>query len=264
MAAPFDHIANSSSAKAHGVFGVIQRKTVWNYMNRIIPQLKGFDMLELNCNYGEDLDLFGERGFNLVATDIGAEMAKITEKRTAQVSMPHGISSHYVDLDSLNENLFDKRFDLVFSNFGGLNGVNPESLKKMFQTLPEILKPGGRFVGIVMPKFCAWETIFFTMRFQFRRAFRRLTSQQRITNQNGTDIHTWYYNPSQLTKWSRENFRLVSLKPVGVAIPPAQLERFVSFGKSWSQRLNNIEKRISQNSIFSGMSDNYILDLELR
>src|SRR5688500_9177279 len=155
MGMPFDHIASTyDSVFTRSAIGQFQRKRVWKYIENVIPDLKGFEMLELNCGTGEDALLFGERGFNIVATDIGQEMLKITQKKAEQVSLQHRISSHYLDLDSFNETLFDKKFDLVFSNFGGLNGLNPESLRKLLQNLPSILNPGGRFVGVIMPKFC--------------------------------------------------------------------------------------------------------------
>jgi ubiquinone/menaquinone biosynthesis C-methylase UbiE len=265
MALPFDHIASPyNSTFDKSAIGQLQRKRVWGYVEKIIPQLKGFEMLELNHGSGEDADLFGETGFNLVATDIGAEMMKITEKKSNQFSMQHTISSHYVDLDTFNETLFDKKFDLVFSNFGGINSVSPESLKKLLNKLPHILKPGGRFIGVVMPKFCAWETIFFLLRFQLKKAFRRLTTAEVISSQQGHDIRTWFYNPSQITNWSREKFKLISCKPVGVALPPVYIERFFKLRKKWLFNLNDIEKKFGQSSLFSGMSDNFIVDLQLK
>jgi ubiquinone/menaquinone biosynthesis C-methylase UbiE len=264
MAVPFDHIASTYDAVfTRSTIAQLQRKRVWKYIEAIMPELKGFDMLELNCGTGDDALLFGERGFNIVATDIGEEMLKVTQKKAAQFSMQNRISSQYIDLDSFSETLFDKKFDLVFSNFGGLNCINPESFKKLLHNLPSILKPGGRFVGIVMPKFCVWETVFFLLRLQFRRAFRRLTSKEVITNLYGSNMKTWYYHPSQVKAWSKEKFYLVSMRPIGLALPPVCLETFVSFKKRWLLRLNGFERKFSNTTALSGMADNFIIDLQL-
>ena len=261
---PFDHIASTyDSLFTRSPIGLLQRKRVWKYIEGVLPDLKGFEMLELNCGTGEDAVLFGEGGFNIVATDISEEMLKITQKKAEQFSMQTKISSHFLDLDTFNETLFDKKFDLVFSNFGGINCINPESLKILFERLPSLLNPGGRFVGVVMPKFCAWETLFFLLRFQFGKAFRRFTSKEAVSDLHGPNLKTWYYHPSQLTSWSKANFRLISLRPIGVALPPAYLERFFSVKKRWLLRLNRIEKKLSKTSVFSGMADNYIIDLQL-
>lgn len=265
MAVPFDHIASTyDSVFTKSLIGQLQRKRVWSYIESIMPQLSGFEMLELNCGTGEDAVLFGERGFNIVATDISEEMLKVTQKKAEQFSMQHRISSHYLDLESFNETLFDKKFDLVFSNFGGLNCINPESLRRLMQNLAYILKPGGRFVGVIMPKFCAWETIFFLLRLQFKKAFRRLTSKEVVTDLQGITMKTWYYHPSQIREWSKEKFRLISLRPVGIALPPSYLENFFSLKKRWLLRLNTFEKQMGKTSLLSGMSDHFVIDLQLK
>lgn len=265
MAVPFDHIASTyDSLFTRSAIGQLQRKRVWSYVEGIIPELQGFEMLELNCGTGEDAILFGERGFNIVATDISGEMLRVTQKKAEQFSMQHRISSHYLDLESFNETLFDKKFDLVFSNFGGLNCINPESFKKLLENLPSLLNPGGRFVGVIMPKFCAWETVFFLLRLQFKKAFRRLTSKEVITDLQGTSMKTWYYHPSQIKNWSKEKFRLISIRPIGVALPPSYLENFFSLRKRWLLQLNKFEKSLSHASLLSGMSDHFVIDLQLK
>lgn len=264
MGMPFDHIESTyDSLFARSALGQLQRNSVWKYIESVLPELKGFEMLELNCGTGEDAVLFGEGGFNIVATDISEEMLKITQKKAEQFSMQNKISSHYLDLETFNETLFDKKFDLIFSNFGGINCINPESLQTLLKKLPSLLNPGGRFIGVVMPKFCVWETIFFTLRFQFRKAFRRLSSKQAFNDLHGANVKTWYYHPSQLQQWSKNHFKLVSLRPVGLALPSAYLERFFSVKKRWLLRLNKIEKRVTRSSFLSGMADNYLIDLQL-
>lgn len=265
MAVPFDHIAPSyDSIFTRSAIGQLQRKRVWRYVEKVIPDLHGFEMLELNCGTGEDAMMFGERGFNIVATDISQEMLRVTQKKAEQFSLQSKISSHYLDLESFNETLFDKKFDLVFSNFGGLNCINPESFKKLLDRIPSILNPGGRFIGVIMPKFCAWETLFFLFRLQFRKAFRRMTSREVNTDLQGTNLKTWYYNPSQIKNWSKNKFKLVSIRPIGVALPPSYLENFFSVKKRWLLRLNKYEKQFGKISLFSGMSDHFVIDLQLR
>lgn len=264
MGMPFDHISSTyDSLFTHSPIGLLQRKRVWRYIENILPDLKGYELLELNCGTGDDAVLFGEGGLNIVATDISEEMLKVTEKKAEQFSMQSKISSHYLDLETFNEGLFDKKFDLIFSNFGGINSISPASLQSLFNKLPSMLNPGGRFVGVVMPRFCAWETMFFLLRFQFGKAFRRFTSKDTPAENPGTGAKIWYYRPSQLKTWSKETFRLVSLRPVGVALPPVYLERFFDVKKRWLLRLNKIEKKFNKSSLFSGLADNYIIDLQL-
>jgi ubiquinone/menaquinone biosynthesis C-methylase UbiE len=265
MGLPFDHIASAyDSVYTQTAIGQLQRKRVWKYIESIMPQLSGYEMLELNIGVGEDALMFGDKGFNIVATDISTEMQKVTFERPEQFSMHNGIGSHYLDLESFDETLFDKKFDLVFSNFGGINCMNPESLKALLSKLPGILNPGGRFVGVIMPRFCAWETVFFALRFQFKKAFRRFTSHAVLTDTYGTKEKTWFYRPSQIKKWSQEKFKLVSLGPVGTALPPFSLNNLFGHRKKLLFYLNRVEKNLSRIPFLSAMSDHFVIDLQLR
>jgi ubiquinone/menaquinone biosynthesis C-methylase UbiE len=265
MGLPFDHIASTHDPIfARSAVGQLQRKRVWTYIEKVIPQLQGFEMLELNCGNGDDALMFNDRDCNIVATDIGSEMLKVTFRKAEQYSMQNRISAHYLDLDTFDETLFDKKFDLVFSNFGGMNCINPESIKMLLNKVAAILNPGGRFIGLIMPKFCAWETVFFMLRFQMKKAFRRMTSKEVLTTMKGIDLKTWYYNPVQIKNWSKENFKLVTINPIGVALPPSYLEEFFEFRKRLLLRLDHIEKRFSDMSLFAGMSDYYMIDLQLK
>lgn len=262
MGVPFDHIASTyDSAFAKSTIGQLQRKRVWSYIESVISDLQGFEMLELHCGSREDDVLFGEGGFNLVATDLGSEMLKLTNKKAEQYSMQGRISSHCLDLESFDETVFDKKFDLVFSNFGGLNYINPKSLKKLLQKLPSVLNPGGRFVGVVMPKVCVWETIFFMLRFQFGKAFRRYSSKEANEFSNPP---MWYYSPSEIKKWSYDQFKTVSVKPIGIALPSSYLENFFTFRKKLLLTLDKVEKRLSRTTLLASMADHYVIDLQLR
>ncbi|HEY5916396.1 MAG TPA: class I SAM-dependent methyltransferase [Chryseolinea sp.] len=264
MAAPFDHIATFDSVLTRSVIGQLQRKQVWNYLERITPDLDGLEILELNCGTGDDALLFSEKGFNIVATDVSEEMLKVTVQKANQFSMQNKISSHYLDLDSFDETLFDKKFDLIFCNFGVTNCINPDSLKKLLHKIPSLLSPGGRFVAIIMPKFCLWESLYMLLKFRFRRIFRRMTNKGVIVDRQGNNFKTWYYNPSRIKRWAGARFKVVTTRPVGFALPPSQLESNFTRRKGFLLRLNNLEKKFHRVSILSGMADQFIIDLQLK
>ncbi|MBT1704251.1 class I SAM-dependent methyltransferase [Chryseosolibacter indicus] len=264
MGVPFDHIASAyNSAFSNGAINQLQRKRLWHYVEEIIPELSGFEMLELNFGSGEDAVLFGERGFNIVATDIGCETLKLTDKKAEQFSMQHSISARYLDLETLDETLFDKKFDLIFSNFGGLNCINPTSLKTLIQKIPSILNPGGRFIAVVMPRICIWETMFFGLRLQFKKAFRRLLSTRTDSDFEEPDFKTWYYSPSQIKGLSKKYFTPRAVRPIGIALPSSLLEEFFSLRKKLLFKLNKIE-RTANLSFLSGVSDYFVIDLQLK
>ncbi len=264
MGVPFDHIASSyDSSFTRTPIGQLQRKQVWNYLEKITAELKGLDILELNCGTGEDAVLFSEKGFNIVATDVSEEMLKVTQEKVQQYSMQNKISSQYLDLDSFDDSLFEKKFDLVFSNFGGLNCINPESLRKLLDKLPAILSPEGRFVAVIMPKFCLWESIYFLLKFQFRNAFRRWTKGSVEAGLQGAKVKTWYFRPAQVKAWATK-FSQVSIRPIGIALPPSYLQQYFSKHKRFLGILNGLEKKLNTWSLLAGIADHYLIDLKVK
>ena len=265
MGVPFDHIATTyDDLFTRSMIGQLQRKRVWSYLEKITPELKGLDILELNCGTGEDAILFSEKGFNIIATDISEEMLSITQEKVQQFSLQNKISSHYLDLESFDDTLFNKKFDLVFSNFGGLNCIPPETLKHLIDRIPSVLAPGGRFIGVVMGKHCTWETFYFLLKLKFNKAFRRWTSKSIDADLNGVFVKTWYYSPSQIKRWAKRKFKIKNILPVGLSIPPSYLENFFSQRKRTLLRLNGIEKRLGNVSLLSAFSDHYIIDLSVK
>lgn len=265
MAVPFDHIATTYDSQfTRSVIGQLQRKKVWSYLERITPQLNGLEILELNCGTGEDAILFSEKGFNIVATDVSEEMLKVTAQKANQFSMQNKITSHYLDLDSVDETVFDKKFDLIFSNFGGLNCISPESMQKLMRKIPALLSPGGRFVAVIMPKFCLWESVYFSIKLKFLKAFRRWTSGEVMGDLQGVSIKTWYYRPRQVKKWSGKDFEYVCTIPIGIALPPSYLEKFLLKRPGLLRRLDRLEKKLNRFAILSGMADHYLIDLRLK
>ena len=264
MAVPFDHIASTHNTQfMQTIIGQLQRKRVWKYLEGITPELKGLEILELTCGTGEDAELFGDRGFNLIATDLSEEMLKITQQKVQQYSLQSNISSHYIDLDTFDETVFNKKFDLIFSNFSGINCISPAGLQKLLKKIPSILVPGGRVVAVVMPKRCMWETLHFIMRFKFARAFRRWTNKSVLTAPD-TAVKTWYYQPTRIANWARDSFRVIKTLPVGITVPPGFLEKYFRRHKRTLFRLYSLEKKLSGFSFLSGFSDHYLIDLQLK
>ena len=265
MSAPFDLIASQyDSIFTNGSIGQLQRQHVWNYLEGVLPELAGLEILELNCGTGEDALLFSEKGFTIMATDVSTEMLKVTQQKAKQSSMQHRISSQYLDLENFDQSFFDKKFDLVFSNFGGLNCVQPGSLQLLLEKIPSLLNPGGRFIAVIMPRFCMWESIYFLFKLQRSSIFRRWTASGVNANLHGTDIKVWYYHPSQVKKWSSKHFKTVAILPIGFAVPPSYQEAFFIKKKRTLFFLNTLESAFSRISMLSGLSDHYLIDLKIK
>jgi SAM-dependent methyltransferase len=264
MAVPFDHIdVKNDTALTPYAIGQFQRKAVWDYLSRITAELNGFEILELNVGSGDDALLFGEQDFNIVATDISEVTHKITTQKSSPLAFQGSITSQYLDLDGINETAFHKKFDLVFSNFGGINSMSPEVAGKLFQKMPDILRPGGRFVSLAMSRFCLWESLYFLHKMDFKKIFRRWTKNEvkgYLTNQ---PCKTWFYSPAQVKAWSKGKFKVNRVMPIGFALPPLSLEGLFTSRKKLLLRLNAIEKKLNDFSLCSSLADNFLIDLQL-
>ena len=265
MAVPFDHMAPTyDSAFTYSAIGQLQRRHVWGYLEKALTELHGLEILELNCGTGEDAVLFGDRGFNIIATDVSEEMLKVADTKIRQHALQHKINSQYLDLDSFDEASFPKKFDLIFSNFGGLNCISPRAFKKLLSRIPSILSPGGRFIAVVMARHCLWETLYFILKLQPRKAFRRWTKKMITADLNGHDLKIWYYKPGEIKKWAAPAFSTARILPVGFTVPPSYLENFFRRKQKTLLLLNAIEKRISRFKMLASFSDHYIIDLKLK
>ncbi len=262
--ASFDHIAATyDTSFTHTAIGSLQRKACWRYVEKVIPQLKGPDILEINCGTGEDSVMFGKKGFHIVATDISAEMLKVAERKVTRFSMQENIDLKIMDISNFDATIFKKKFDLIFSNFGGLNCIEPGILKNLFDNLAAQLNPGGRLIAVVMPKYCLWESLYFIFKFRFTQAFRRWTNDKIDVNLNDVKISTWYYNPSTIQKWSQKKLKQIDCLPIGLLLPPTYMERFFLNRMKTLKRLSYLDTKLNRFSFLSPLADHYLIDLKL-
>jgi ubiquinone/menaquinone biosynthesis C-methylase UbiE len=265
MAVPFDHIASTyESVLSRNAVGQLQRKIVWKYVERIIPELNGLEVLELNWGCDEDAMMFSDKGYNIIATDVSMEMLSITQEKAQSYSFSGRLSSQYLDLDAVHETLQERKYDLIISNFGGLNCINPEALQKFFSKLPGMLSPKGRFVGVIMNRFCLMESLYYMAKFQFKKAFRRWTKKEVRLRLNGNSLTTWYYRPAIIREWVQRYFNVVDLRAVGIVLPPFHLSTFLLRKKKLLYHLNKLEKSLDSSSLFSGLSDHFLIDLKAK
>lgn len=215
--APFSAIAEAydDSFTATAV-GRLQRRIVWHFLEKMEagPSLR---VLEINCGTGEDAVWLARRGCRVLATDAAPEMVEAARQKavSAGVEIETRVCA-FADLAALPE----QDFDLVFSNFGGLNCVPPEELSALWVVLTEKIRPGGRIVAVVMGRFCWWETLYFLLKGRWREAFRRRSKgpvAARLDDQ--TTVDTWYFSPADFPESA-------AVQAVGFWLPPSYLNPF--------------------------------------
>jgi ubiquinone/menaquinone biosynthesis C-methylase UbiE len=257
MAIDYDAVFTNSK------IGQLQREKVWKYLNDNFQFADNFRVLELNCGTGEDASIFAQKGCRVTATDISSQMLKVSTAKAEKLGVSASIEFTTLDLNSIEEHHFEDKYDLVFSNFGGLNCVSESSLRSLKDTLASVLKPNGRFVAVVMPAKCMMETIYFLLRLEVGKAFRRGEKQVEWKNDQGEVSMIHYYSPNEFRDSFKEVFEMKTLLPIGLWIPPSYTEQFFNRHGRILDALKSMEY-IFNFSLLSSISDHYLIDFKLK
>ena len=165
------------------------------------------------------------------------------------------------DITSITEKFKDKKFDLILSNFGGLNCLDKNELSHLLNSVCTILSEKGKLILVIMPKNTLWEKVYFILKGKFKTAFRR-TKKVAFANVDGISVPTYYYNPKDIVNLSKSNFDCLAIKPVGFFIPPSYLEPFFKNKKGFLRLLNSLESKIKNWSFLSKYADHYLIVLQ--
>lgn len=194
-----------------------QRRVTRKWLSLVLAGQKNLHILEINCGTGDDALWLADMGHQVIATDQSHGMiAKAKQKAT-------GAEFITCAFDELEAKFNGRQFDLIFSNFAGLNCILPGQLKTLGNQLHRLIKPGGHFAAVIFGKFCLWETAYYLFKGRRREAFRRRTGnevQARLDDTTHQSIY--YYSVKQFT----ENlpFTRKQTRPVGLFVPPSYLE----------------------------------------
>ncbi|MGB5847724.1 MAG: methyltransferase domain-containing protein [Ignavibacteriaceae bacterium] len=265
MQQAFDTISSGYDASfTHSIIGTAQRDIVRDYLEKFSLDQKKLNILELNCGTGEDALWFAKKGHSVLATDISEKMLEIVHKKIEKADLSSQIRTLQLDISKIENNNFEGRFDLIFSNFGGMNCISTAGMNSIPAALSKLLKPHGRLVMVIMPKYCLWETKYFLLKLNFKKAFRRYSDNGTIAKLNGMELRTFYYTLGHIKKIFRKYFNVIAVKPVGFFIPPSYLENFFASKNKIFSFIKRLESHISNWSILSAFSDHYIIDFRLK
>lgn len=236
--------------------GGAQRKMVFRYLNSILKSNKK-SILEINCGTGEDAIAFAKNNHDVIATDISEEMIAVAREKSNNSSIEFKVQ----DITTISTSTFNKTFDLIFSNFGGLNCLSKDELHSFLKRCDNLLSTNGKLALVIMPKKCLWERMYFYLKGNRKKANRRHTTNPVLANVDGVKVKTWYYNPEELKELENDKFKTKLLKPIGLAIPPSYLENSVLTSFPFFSILKMLDK-ILNFSYLSKYADHYLIILE--
>jgi SAM-dependent methyltransferase len=252
----FDAIAADYDASFTGTaIGARMRWAVWRRCAaRFAP---GSRVLEMNCGTGEDAIWLARRGVEVLATDISPAMLRQAEDKAADSetpTRPRFRALAWEDLGSLDEGLFDG----LLSNFGGLNCV--ADLDAVARSAAARLRSGGVAVLCIMGPVVPWEWIWFGLRGEPAKAFRRL--RRGGTEWSGIPIR--YPSIGQVRRAFSPDFRMLRVSAIGALLPPPYSEPLLGRFPALIRLLDAIERRCESVWPLPYLADHYLLELERR
>ena len=235
----FDEIAPSyDELWTRSPIGRLQRNAVWRYLDALFHP--GDKVLDLGCGTGEDAIHFMSRGIDVSGIDASPEMVRIARGR--------GVDASVLAIEDLSR--IPGRFDGVLSNFGALNCV--ENLEVLRNPLAKLVRPGGHLAICVMGRFCLWESVWYTLRGQHRKVFRRW-------NRNGTSalgVRVFYPPVRQLKRSFAPDFELVTWYGVGIGVPPSYV---TGLSTELLTRLAKFDGHVERLPPWRSLSDHWLL-----
>ncbi len=203
MAASYDELWTTTA------MGRAQRNLVWCDLDALFQP--GQRILDVGCGTGEDAAHFAARGVTVYATDASPAMVQVAQARggfTAAVRRAE-------DLAQIGET-----FDGALSNFGALNCV--ADLRAVAASLAGLVRPGGHVALCVLGRLCAWETLYYAARLNFRKAFRRLVGHASACPPS--PFMVYYPTVSEFRAAFVYDFELQSWTGIGLCVPPSYVK----------------------------------------
>ena len=220
---------------------------------------KNATILEMNCGTGEDAVWLASMGHRVVATDASEKMIEKTfEKKYRFGLRDNNLEIEQCSLQDLGVRYQGRKFDFIFSNFGGINCIRREEVNELAAKLSGLLAPGGRIALVVMSRFCLWESAYYFAQGKWKTAFRRSQHQQTLLVGENS-LRFYHYSPLEIKKMFAPYFASIGCFPVGLLIPPSYLEQHFSTRPSLLNTLNRLENRLNRIQLFSRWADHYCI-----
>ena len=212
-------------------------------------------ILEINAGSGLDAAYLAAQGYRVHATDVAPGMLAALAAKAAQPAAGGRLT--YEELSNTELGVVaGGPYDLVFSNLGGLNCI--EDLGRVTSGLTGLLRPGGRTVLVVMPRFCPWE-LALVFKGGVRKAFRRLSPRGTLAHVGGAELRVWYHSPRSLERALGPEFETLALRSFCSFCPPSYFDGFVRRHPGATRALMRLDDRLGGNWPVRQLGDFYAL-----
>lgn len=231
------------------------RRQTRNAVRALAPE--GSTLLDLGCGPGADAEFFGRRGYRVAAIDWSPEMAQEAQRRARASGLEDRVTVRHLGIHELDR-LGDATFACAYSSLGPLNCV--PDLAAAARLIGERLCPRGCLVASVIGRICPWEIALYGLRRDFDRIRVRFSPDFVPVPFYGRTVWTRYYDPTELeTAFAASGFTRVSLRSLGLLMPPPYLSGFAERHPRWLALLGRVEDWIGSWPLFRRWGDHFLI-----
>lgn len=228
------------------IVGKMQRSRIWRFLEKELSPSK-MDILEINCGTGIDAKWLSGKGHDVIATDVSSKMISVAQNKFPSVKF------EVCGFSEIATRFKPNSFDLVFSNFAGLNCVDESALIVIQKDISEVLKPKGKFIGVFLGRESWMEQLYFRVKGKkdliYRRRIKSIANIDDVSTQP-----VWCY----LSKELRVIFNCFSvnyIRSVGFFVLPSYLEPMMRKSKVLMHTLFGLEIIFGGRRIAADRSD---------
>jgi SAM-dependent methyltransferase len=237
----FDHLAEGyDDLFTRSLIGRAQRDVVWNVLRQTFRS--GDHVLELNCGTGEDAMFLARNGVLVTAFDASEEMIRIASQRLRSEALDPLVRFRQLPIELIHQIRTDKQFDGAFSNFSGFNCV--ADLSQPAEDLATLMAPGAPLIICLSTRFCISEMIWFSLRGNFSKAFRRCSGRT-VAKVDEFSVSVYYPTLRQLRRSFSPAFGIRSCMGVGITVPPSYVEPWIRKYPKLLNIMQTIDKVLS-------------------
>lgn len=235
------------------------------WMRRVVHEIylsnfkPGDKLLELNSGTGIDAMFLAGQGIYVHATDLSENMINAINEKIKSQNAEKFVSAKLCPFDKIGE-IEESNFNGAMSNFGGLNCIN--NFEKLSDDLSGKIKPGGKFIAVVMNKYCPWEIIYYILKFNFKEAFRRFKREGIYAGLGNEKIWTYYFSPSGFSKDFKKNFIIKKIYTLGLYTPSPYMFGIYNRFPYFVKLMMKIDELVKGLFPFNRLGDHFIMILE--
>ena len=239
---------------------VIQRlrKMLYKLIERLVPP--GSFVLDINCGTGIDAMFLANQGYRVVGIDISAKMIE-QARRKLENDQRENVEFFVSSFEDIARTP-GHRYDLVLSNFGGLNCTS--NLDKVAEQVACVTRQGGFFVGVVMPPFCVWETSAGLIHGRWNYAFRRLRKDVAATGFPEKSFSVFYHSPRRLGSAFYPWFEVKKVYGLSIFSPPPNATSFINKHPRLTSLLERLDGMVQRLPLVRSVGDHFMVVLKKR